>query len=714
MGFLQNQSGEQGLISAILFLASGISLYTAVQALMFARTGHRRTLHLYFAAMGLAITLLFLVDSRYYAAATIDEAARLLQWRVALVLLFYPALFGFLAIYTGQRRYRLPLLLLAGSVACLIAVNFAMPYSLRFDSLQPVVQQPMPGGAHLQLYSGDISGWNIASRLITFSVLLWGLARTYRLFLDGLRRRALLLGAALATLLLSSAVSFLIDLGVFNFIYLGGFAYFGLILFVSFSIGLDLHGMNRALTATSEKLQHQIEVHEKTEEYIRQLAFYDSLTGLPNRAKLEEVLEALLVRQVDGFKEGALVMIGLDDFKTINNVLGHDVGDTVLKLVAERLGTLKVPGALLTRFSGDEFVLLVPDLGFEARPADMTACDLARRCLDVFSRPFEFDSRILELEACAGISVFPYPSATDNKPVQCAELALNRAKSQGRGSMQLYESGMQAELADRLQLERDMRSGMGKDEFQVYYQPQVDLFGKVVGAEALLRWNHPERGFISPAVFISIAEKSGLIRPLGDWVLQQVCEQINVWAVKAPAFQGHLAVNVSNWQLTQPGFEERIEQILTDSGVDPSRLTLEITESAFINDLDDAIARMNTIRALGLRFSIDDFGTGFASLSYLRRLPVQELKIDQVFVKNLGTDQADTHLVETIVSIAHHMGMQVVAEGVENEGQRSALRELNIWALQGYHIASPMDRDRFLTWINQHCKQPLASAQAKG
>jgi diguanylate cyclase (GGDEF)-like protein len=476
---------------------------------------------------------------------------------------------------------------------------------------------------------------------------------------------------------------------------------------MNFSLGLDLHDMNRALASTSENLKRQIVVHEKTEEYIRQLGFQDSLTGLHNRAKLDEQL-GFVLRQESGVKQGALIILGLDDFKAINNVLGHDVGDAILQLVAQRLGRLELQGGLLTRFSGDEFIFLFPDLGFDTRHPDVVARDLAKRSLDILSPPFEFDDRTVEVGACAGISIFSCPSTGEEKPLQCAELALNRAKSLGRGSIQLYEAGMQAELAERLQLERDMRKGLTRNEFHVYYQPQLDLRGNVIGAEALSRWRHPEKGFISPAIFIPIAEKSGLIHQLGEWVLRQACQQIEQWALCMPAFKGHIAVNVSNWQVNRRGYEKCVQQILSDSGVNASRLILEITESLFINDLNDAITRIHALRSLGLRFSIDDFGTGYASLSYLRYLPVDELKIDKSFVKNLGTDERDTHLVETIVSIAKHMSMQVVAEGVENEVQRTALTKMNVTALQGYHLAAPMDKDEFQTWLTERYKSQFS------
>jgi diguanylate cyclase len=712
MNLMLNQAGPIQLVAIMFLLVAAVSAYTVLQSLFFIFSGYRRRLYGYYAVMSILVTLLFLADQHLYAAQASETAARFMQWRVALVLMFYPALFGFISIYSGKERYGAYLLAITVVSAALIALNFAMPYSLRFDSMDVVRVQSMPWGETFALRNSRISPWNIISRCMTTAVLLWGLARAVLMYRRRARRSGALLGLALLGMLAASAVSLLVDLGRLQFLYLGGMAYFGLILFMNFSLGIDLHEMNRALEMTSQKLKYQMTLRHRTEEYIRQIGFHDGLTGLPNRAKLDEELESVLGRET-GSKHGALIMLGLDDFKTINNVLGHDVGDTLLQLVAQRLRVSEIRGGLLVRYGGDEFSFLIPDLAFDVRDPTDAACDIARRCLDILSEPFEFDHRTLELRACAGISVFSYPSPVDHNPLQCAEMALSRAKSLGRGSIQLYESGMQTELAEKHELERDMRAGLKRAEFEVFYQPQVDIQGDTFGAEALLRWRHPRKGFISPAVFIPIAETSGMIHALGAWVLQQACEQVNQLAGSVPAFTGHISVNVSNWQINKSGFDLEVKNILADAHADPSRLMLEITESLFIRDLNDAIAKINALRSLGLRFSIDDFGTGYASLSYLRRLPVDELKIDQSFVKNLHTDVRDTHLVETIVRMGSHMDKQVIAEGVENEGQRAILAKMRICALQGYYIAQPMDKHAFVGWLTERYENKLTARQQR-
>jgi EAL domain-containing protein (putative c-di-GMP-specific phosphodiesterase class I) len=333
---------------------------------------------------------------------------------------------------------------------------------------------------------------------------------------------------------------------------------------------------------------------------------------------------------------------------------------------------------------------------------------VARKLIDSLSHPFFIEGRTLSIGASVGIVLFPEGSETKTEIFQRADMALYRAKSLGRGGIQLYASGMQAESNEQLELERDMRAALERSEFAVYFQPQISFSGNVVGAEALLRWKHPHKGMILPTVFIPIAERSGLIRQIGEWVLQQVCEEIMHLGQTVPAYKGHLSVNVSISQFMQSNYESSVQRQLEKSGIDAEKLMLEITESTFIHDVDDAISKINSLRSQGLRFSIDDFGTGYASLSYLRKLPVDELKIDQAFIKSVGTDLRDTHLVETIIDIAKSMGLQVVAEGVETESQRRALESMNCWAFQGNLIAAAMDRRSFHDWLRSWYAGPAA------
>ncbi|MGZ5802315.1 MAG: putative bifunctional diguanylate cyclase/phosphodiesterase [Burkholderiaceae bacterium] len=585
------------------------------------------------------------------------------------------------------------------------------PYSLHFSSLETALPLKLPWGETLTVYTGQVSPWNFFVRAIIGIVFIWAIIRTWVMFRRGRQRSSLLLAFALTFILLGSLVGMAIDFGYVQFFYVSGLSFLGLVMFLSVALGLEIRDQNRTLRSTAENLRQQVELHRLAEERIKHMAYHDFLTNLPNRAMLQELLSAALIRQRRVGRKGAVIMFGLDDFKMINDILGHDIGDRLLRQVSSRLlGDLN-KDATLARLGGDEFILLLPNIGSNIHEAGVRARRVARKLVSNLSHPFVIEGRSVEIGASVGIVLFPESNETKTEIFQRADMALYRAKAYGRGVIQLYASGMQAESNEQLELERDMRKALDRDEFTVYFQPQISFSGdEIVGAEALLRWRHPKKGLILPAVFIPIAERSGLIRQIGDWVLQQACEEIQVLGQLMPAYHGHLSVNVSILQFMQSNYESGVQRQLAISGIDAKRLMLEITESTFIHDVDDAISKINFLRSKGLRFSIDDFGTGYASLSYLRKLPVDELKIDQAFIRNLGTDLRDTHLVETIIDIAKCMGLQVVAEGVETESQKSALGKMDCWAFQGYFLAAPMDKPAFHDWLRSWHVKELSDA----
>jgi diguanylate cyclase len=714
---MEVSSNHAGLVTTALVLASGITALTAVQALIFALSRTRRSLNLYFAVMCMSATVFLFAESQYYATDSYRSAATHLQWRYAMALAFFPALFGFISEYSGQQRYRKWLFLLAAVSTCMIAINFFVtPYSLRYATLDRIDTVPMPWGEVLFAYAGATSSWNLVSRVIFSAVLGWAVYRAGILFRHGGHRPALFLFASLAFMLGAFILSTLMDFGYLQFIYPVGLSFLAVVLAMSLSLGLDMRDIDLSLQSMTGSLRKEVELHQQAEARIRHLAYHDYLTDLPNRTRLQELLASALEPVADSDRKGALIMLGMDDFQTVNDVLGHDIGDRLLQLVATRLRAFDVEGGTLTRPGGDEFIYLLPTLDCDSEQAESHVRKIAEKFLNALAQSFEFSGRSLDVGACAGTVVFSNRAEEKLDALELLQhvgMALNRAKAFGPGSIQHYAAGMQAEVSERLALERDMRKGLERGEFAVYYQPQIDPGGDIVGAEALLRWRHPEMGFISPAIFIPIAERSGLIRPLGEWVMQQACEQIKVWErfLTGPAW--HLSVNVSTWQFIQRNYVEDVKRIAAVCGIDSSRLTLEITESAFIRDMADAISRINSLRSSGFRFSIDDFGTGYSSLSYLRMLPVDELKIDQSFVRKLGADPRDTHLVETIINLGKNMGMEVVAEGVESEAQRSALIEMDCSAFQGYHFAPPMEKGEFLSWLKDRYSRPGPNASAR-
>jgi diguanylate cyclase (GGDEF)-like protein len=467
------------------------------------------------------------------------------------------------------------------------------------------------------------------------------------------------------------------------------------------ALALEAQDRNRALKASSIELQQKIAQIYGTKDRLRKMAYHDFVTGLPNRAKLQEMLSECAAHKSG---KGALILLDLDDFRTINDVLGHDFGDRLLRAIAARLLELEQAGGRshLLHVGGDEFVVLLPEADADVAAAELEAQRLTRHNLAALNAPFLINGHSLTISASAGIALFPDGDESQGELLQRASMALQRAKSLGRGSIQLYAAEMRREVRERLQLERDIPAGLERGEFIMHFQPQVDFAGEIVGAEALLRWRHPQHGWISPAQFVDVAEQSGLITQMGDWALQHACRQIKAWEQSLPSFSGHVSVNVSAWQFQRSDFREAVRRHLRASDIDPSRLTLEITETAFLRDLDRAVATIKSLKSDGVGFSIDDFGTGYASLSSLGRLPVDELKIDQSFIRKLGSDMRDTHLVETIINIGRCLDLRVVAEGVESDSQKSTLRALHCWALQGYYLARSMTAEAFADWLRQY------------
>ena len=670
---------QPGFFTMILLLCSGMLLYAGVQAGILALTGHRRSLYLYFSLICLIAASVLFLEMKSYGAASIEEAAPLLQWRAGIYSLLPPALLGFVATYTGQHRF-MPWLIATGSISlALLIVNFvAVPHGIHFSYIKNIPPLIFPCGEKLTIHRGGINAWSTILRLLFTAVLVWAFARCGMMFRKGARRSSFFLGAALSLPLLSLIFGILIDLGYMKSFFIGGFSFFGLVLFMSVALGFDLREHNK-------RLSH--------------LAYHDYLTGLPNIARLQEQLCETLTDSDFMHMKGALLLVGLDNFKTINDVLGHSIGDKLLKEVGKKMNGIELEDAGAARLGGDEFMLLLPKLDVDMQAASARAHSAAEQILDVLSRPFVIDGNSLQISACVGIALFPEDHERDADIMQRADLALQRAKESGPGNIQVYLSNMQAETSRNLDLERGLRRALDNNELALHFQPQSTMAGRVTGAEVLLRWKQPNGDFISPSLFVPIAEKTGLIRPIGDWALRQACEHIKTCERLMPDYQGHVSINVSTWQFMQKNYEESVRRTLDASGIDPARLVLEITESAFIHDLEEAISKIKSLRDLGLRFSIDDFGTGYASLSYLRKLPVQELKIDKAFVRNLGPGSRDADLAETIISIGRCMGMEVLAEGVETESQRSTLAAMNCSTFQGYLLAAPMDEESFLHWL---------------
>ncbi len=432
---------------------------------------------------------------------------------------------------------------------------------------------------------------------------------------------------------------------------------------------------------------------------IRRLAFYDPLTDLPNRRLLQDRLKQALSRSGRQRRHGALLLIDLDNFKALNDTWGHDKGDLLLKQAALRLVACVRDSDTVARLGGDEFVVLIDDAGGIPGEVIATARAVADKVLVKLHAPFDIDGRVHRSGCSIGVAPFGFEPLSGDEILKRADVAMYQAKAAGRNTVRFFDPAMQLAVEARVAMEGDLRLGLLHDAFTLHYQPQVGAGNRVIGAEALLRWTHPERGPVSPAEFIPVAEQCGLIVDLGEWVLQTACQQLARWS-GMPGYAGlTLAINVSVHQFRQADFVDKVRRALSEHGGTPTRLKLEITESMFASDQESIINKMVQLKALGIGFSLDDFGTGYSSLSYLRRLPLDQLKIDQSFVREVLSDPNDAAIARTVIALGQNLGLMVIAEGVELQGQRDFLAEYGCSFCQGYLISRPLpiaDFDAFV------------------
>jgi diguanylate cyclase (GGDEF)-like protein/PAS domain S-box-containing protein len=452
-----------------------------------------------------------------------------------------------------------------------------------------------------------------------------------------------------------------------------------------------------------------ITARKQAEQRAQFLAYFDPLTALPNRQLLEERLARALDQARDGGRFGALLMLDLDDFKAINDSLGHAQGDQLLQHVAQRLGALLSGGDTVARQGGDEFLLLLPALAESVEAAAAAAQQLAEALRGALEEPITVHGQAHAAGACIGISLFPLHGASAGDVLREADTALHDAKSQGRGQIRLFDAAMRGAVDARIQLDLALREAVRRGELRLHAQSEVDARGEVVGAELLLRWQHPTRGLLGPGEFIAAAERSGAILAIGDWVLAEGCA-----AAVRLARAGNplpLSLNVSPRQFRQPDFVPRLRDLLAATAADPRQLILEVTENLLIDDVAQAAARMRELAELGIRFAIDDFGTGFSSLAYLKRLPLYQLKIDRGFIQDTPQDANDCAIVRLIISMAGSLGLTVVAEGVENREQVAFLRGSGCDLQQGYFYARPQPLD---DWLRARGVEDVAGHRAQG
>jgi diguanylate cyclase (GGDEF)-like protein/PAS domain S-box-containing protein len=444
--------------------------------------------------------------------------------------------------------------------------------------------------------------------------------------------------------------------------------------------------------------QYDITERKLAEDKINELAFYDPLTGLPNRTRLQERLREVMASSVKNGSHAALLLIDLDYFKTINDTLGHDMGDALLMQVARRLVSCIGTGDSVSRLGGDEFVVLLAGLGND-KPAAMAQVErTSQLILSALDHPYQLNGVAHRSTASVGVTLSSGHLVSTDVLMKQADLAMYKAKAEGRNAVCFFDPAMEAAVMARAVLERDLREAIEQQQFVLYYQAQIAEGDQLSGAEVLVRWLHPQRGIVSPLEFIPLAEDTGLILPLGTWVMETACRQLARWANEPLMETLTIAVNVSARQFQQSDFVGQVVAVLASTGARPQRLKLELTESLLAANLHQIVEKMRALKELGINFSLDDFGTGFSSLSYLKLLPLDQLKIDQSFVRDVLTDPNDAAIATTIIALARTLGLNVIAEGVETDEQRSFLAGAGCHAYQGYLFSRPLPVADFETF----------------
>ncbi|MES2019330.1 MAG: EAL domain-containing protein [Pseudomonadota bacterium] len=442
-----------------------------------------------------------------------------------------------------------------------------------------------------------------------------------------------------------------------------------------------------------------ISERKNAEAKIHALAYYDKLTELPNREMMLLKLEAALEANRGNSRCRALLIIDLDNFKSINDTLGHDKGDLLLKEVARRLRATVGEDDIVARFGGDEFVILLHDLGSDVLKAQRTATTVAALLIGCLAHGYDVAGIEQFTTASIGLDLFDGESLGADELLKRAELAMYQAKAGGRNGYAVFSPEMQSRLHDRVALEADLRHGISSGQFVLYYQPLAEVDGRMIGVEALVRWNHPTRGIVPPNDFIGPAEESGLILPLGQWVLRTACALLARWAHSPATAHMTIAVNVSAHQLHRPDFVTEVLDVLAATGAAPHRLKLELTESLLVNDVEGTISKMEQLGGAGVRFSLDDFGTGYSSLSYLHRLPLSQLKIDKSFVRDALVGQQGAAIAHTILALGRALKLSVLAEGVETAEQLAFIKQAGCSEYQGYLYSRPLPEDALTRFI---------------
>ena len=697
-----------------IWIAAGISLFAGV-VFTFAGLGRQREpAFLPFGLSCLLLSIYLILTPEIYLLKSASTAGRIELYRIMLLCIIYPISVWFFGEFTRLQKLNLWLIAAVILFGGLLMLSMFSGGALLYTDFTLGTPLVLPWGetlTNLDLKSGPLAGlFYVAS----YGFFLWALWRCVAMWRAGLRHKAIPLAAYLVIQLAAVARDQILAQSHIPIVSLGQFVFLALILVMSAALFREMQQRSKELAQSLSDLQAETERRRHVENRLHHMAYHDYLTDLPNRRLLREILNGALQHHHTTGQLGAIVFLDLDHFKTINDSLGHQVGDLLLQQIAERLRRALPESRCVSRLGGDEFAVVMGNLGSDRRQAEVSALQAAEALRDSLTQPFLISHHELIVGASIGVTLFPNEAADVTGLFRQADLALYSAKAAGRNTAALYAAQMQEDATLRLVVEKGLRAALDKHELQLYFQPQLSMNGDLIGAEALLRWHHPEQGLIEPRHFIDVAEETGLIHAIGDYVLTSVCSNIRKWSQAKLPSPPRLAINVSPWQLATAGFAVKVQRAIEQAGVDPSRLTLEITENAVLQDMEEVAHTIRQLSAIGVRFSIDDFGSGYSALASLKKLPLHELKIDRIFISEMRLAPPD-QFISTIIAMAHHMGLYVIAEGVETEAQRLALAALGCHGFQGYLISRPLPLREFERWLKtpRPVLEPAAQAQLR-
>ena len=688
---------ESGLVIALFYVSAGIAIAGALHGVVLAPHSDQPKLFWIYATLCACVAGFQVSMAKHHVSTTLEAAILSDRQGIFFALPWMPLLVAFVANYMRHPRTKQYVRGISMLAIVFLVLNAFLTKDGRFAGARQLVPVDFLWGERLVVLVGEATVLSNFVRLVIYLVYLWGVWQAVMLYRQGKKLPGALIGAAFVALLISSTAANLKDWGLMVSLHTAGFGFVFLILCFTFLIANQIRETREALQRTADSLSAELRSHRATRDKVEYLAYHDKVTDLPNRVWFLAHLTELMAVCKQAHGRMAIILVDLDQFDVFNNTLGHDVGDKLLTQVALRLRAQIKESDIVARLSNDEFVVVARNLGGH-HGAEL----LAEELLQMLRLPLRIDSHLLSVTASIGIVMFTDGGETAATLLSAVNLAMHEAKVQGGNKAQFYRLELSKAIQERQHLAEALRTALENNQFELHYQPIVMASdGRVVSFEALIRWHHPTDGQIPPDRFIPVAEKTHLILPIGDWVIEEACRTLAGW--RQEGLQDiYLAINLSVQQLYQTDLHAFVADTLSRYGLIGSDIELEITESVMMRDPEKSIAQLQELREMGVRISIDDFGTGYSSLSYLKRLPVDTLKIDRAFVGDIETDANDVIICATAINMASGMQLRTIAEGVETIEQAEVLQRFGCDMLQGYLYSRPMPASEVLHFLERH------------